>query len=385
MAELGFIEEFTDGLKIYLRPVGLLPNAYLAGQPSFSLGKTGMAFSGCILHWRSRTRGSRSQYVTASDLQEKVLPVVPSSMRSLLEASIAGIVTSPTNISLGQAIDRTLNCSEPQVMGVLNVTPDSFSDGGNFFDSEKAIARGQEMAAAGASIIDVGGESTRPGAEPVWEGDEIDRIAPVIKALAAEGITVSVDTRRAAVMKAALEAGAQIINDVSALTFDNDSLDVVAQSDVPIILMHARGEPRTMQDDPSYDDVLLDVYDYLEGRIAACEQAGIDRSRLILDPGIGFGKRLVQDNGALINGLSLFHSLGCPILLGASRKRFIGAITGVEDAEKRVAGSLAAALEGVRQGVQIVRVHDVAETIEAVKMIQAFRGTAMIDAATQSS
>ena len=235
------------------------------------------------------------------------------------------------------------------------------------------------MVAEGADIIDIGGESTRPGAKPVWEGEEAERVVPVIEALQADGVPLSLDSRHSFVMDKGLKAGAHIINDVSALDYDPDSMAIVAKSDAPVVLMHAQGLPETMQDRPSYQHVLFDVYDYLAGRIAACETAGIARGRIITDPGIGFGKRVVQDNLALILGLPLFLTLGCPVLLGASRKRFIGAITGEEEAGRRMAGSLAAAIKGVELGTQVVRVHDVAETAQALKLVQAFHDAAMMD------
>ncbi|MBO6505604.1 MAG: dihydropteroate synthase [Kordiimonadaceae bacterium] len=263
-------------------------------------------------------------------------------------------------------------------MGVLNVTPDSFSDGGKFVDVHTAVRHARAMAAAGADIIDIGGESTRPGAAPVWEGEEAERVVPVIEALADEGIALSIDSRNALVMEKAIEAGAHIINDVSAFTHDPDSLALASRLNVPVVLMHAQGDPRTMQDDPHYEHVVLDIYDYLAERIAACEAAGIQKANIIIDPGIGFGKRVVRDNMDLINGLMVFQALGCPVLLGASRKRFIGAITGVESAEERVAGSVAAAIMGAEQGANIIRVHDIRETAEAIKMVQAsFDASAM--------
>ncbi|TNE61934.1 MAG: dihydropteroate synthase [Alphaproteobacteria bacterium] len=278
--------------------------------------------------------------------------------------------------------ERRLAFTRPLVMGILNVTPDSFSDGGKFLDHKAAIAHARAMVAMGADIIDIGGESTRPGATPVWEGEEAARVVPVVEALRADGVPLSIDTRHSFVMDKALQAGAHLINDVSALSYDPESLKVMAACDAPVVLMHARGDAA---DQPDYDHVLLDVYDYLAERVAACEAAGIGRERLILDPGIGFGKRVVKDNVALMNGLSLFHTLGCPLLLGASRKRFIGAIANVEAADGRMAGSLAAALHGVRQGVQIFRVHDVAETVQAVRLQQAFQDAAIMDAMPQNS
>jgi dihydropteroate synthase len=250
-------------------------------------------------------------------------------------------------------------------MGIVNVTPNSFSDGGRYLDSGAAIAHALQLESEGADILDIGGESTRPGAQQVDTEEECRRVLPVIAAIASRArIPVSIDTRKAGVMLRAADAGARIINDVSALTHDPGSLAAAAKTGLPVILMHAQGDPRTMQDDPRYDDVVLDVYDWLEARIAVCEQAGIPRERLIVDPGIGFGKTLAH-NLSLLAGLSTFHGLGCPVLLGASRKTFIGKLLGVPPGE-RLPGSLAAALIGADQGVQIVRVHDVAATRQAL-------------------
>jgi dihydropteroate synthase len=229
------------------------------------------------------------------------------------------------------------------------------------------------MALDGAALLDIGGESTRPGAAEVPVAEEIARTEPVIAALRGAGLPLSIDTRKAEVARAALAAGAAIVNDVSALTFDAGLAGVVAAAGVPLVLMHAQGTPATMQDAPVYDDVLLDVYDWLEARIAAAEAAGIARGRIVVDPGIGFGKTAAH-NLALIRGLSLFHGLGCPLLLGASRKRFIGMISGEERADRRVAGSLAVALAGAAQGAQLLRVHDVAETRAALALARAISG-----------
>jgi dihydropteroate synthase len=272
--------------------------------------------------------------------------------------------------------ERTVRLDQPQVMAILNPTPDSFSDGGQFADAESAAAAGADMAAQGAAIVDVGGESTRPGAKPVWGGDEIERIAPVIRQLAAGGAAVSVDTRKADVMTAALEAGARMINDVSALTYDDRSTGVIAAAGVPVVLMHHQGDPQTMQDDPRYDDVLVEVYLWLEERIAAAEAAGIPREKIVVDPGFGFGKN-VAHNLELMNGLALLHSLGCPIVVGASRKRTIGALSGEAPADKRLAGSIAFALKAVEQGAQLVRVHDVFETVQALKVWRGLRDQAL--------
>lgn len=279
-----------------------------------------------------------------------------------IPAEVLARLTAPRADLAGLALDT------PRLMGILNVTPDSFSDGGDHFTPEAAVAHARAMQAAGADILDVGGESTRPGAAEVPVAEEIARTGPVIAALRAAGAApVSIDTRKAEVAQAALAAGARIVNDVSALGFDPGMAAVVAASGAPVCLMHAQGTPATMQADPRYDDVLLDVYDYLAGRVAEAEAAGIDRARILIDPGIGFGKTAAH-NLALLRRLSLFHALGCPILLGVSRKRFIGSIGGAPAAKDRMPGSVALALAGIAQGAQIVRVHDVAETRQALQL-----------------
>lgn len=261
-----------------------------------------------------------------------------------------------------------LPLARPHLMGILNVTPDSFSDGGLFLRFEAAVMQARRMAAH-ADIIDVGGESTRPGATEVPAAEEIARTAPVIAALREAGLDlpISIDTRKAEVAAAALAAGAGIVNDVSAFGFDPALAGVTARAGAPVILMHSPGDPATMQDDPAYDDVLLDVFDHLAERIARAEAAGIARGRIAVDPGIGFGKTL-QHNLALLARLSLYHDLGVPVLLGASRKRFIGTLSAEPDAAKRMPGSLAVALAGVAQGVQMIRVHDAAETRQALAL-----------------
>jgi dihydropteroate synthase len=272
--------------------------------------------------------------------------------------------------------DRTIRLDQPQVMGIVNATPDSFSDGGQFDDSADAASAGARMSEAGAAIVDVGGESTRPGAKPVWEGDEIERIEPVIRQLAAGGVAVSVDTRKADVMAAALKAGARMVNDVSALTYDDRSANTVATAGVPLVLMHHKGAPETMQDSPSYGDVVVEVYEWLEERIAAAEEAGIERSKILVDIGFGFGKT-VAHNLELMNNLALFHSLGCPLVVGASRKRTIGALSNEAPADQRLGGSIAFALKAVEQGAHVLRVHDVPETVQALKIWRGLRDQAL--------
>ena len=272
--------------------------------------------------------------------------------------------------------DRVVRLDQPQVMAILNVTPDSFSDGGRFAEAGPAIEGGVDMSSAGAAILDVGGESTRPGANPVWAQDEIDRVSPVIERLAAGGAAVSIDTRKSEVMSAALQAGARMVNDVSALTFDSRSAETIAAAGVPLVLMHHLGPPETMQQDPRYEDVLVEVYLWLEERIAAAEVAGIARANILVDPGFGFGKT-VAHNLELMNGLALLHSLGCPLVVGASRKRTIGALSNEAPAEQRLGGSIAFALKAVEQGAHVLRVHDVAETVQALRIWRGLRDQAL--------
>lgn len=271
---------------------------------------------------------------------------------------------------------KQLNCpnsivdlSSPQVMGILNVTPDSFSDGGKFAHFDHALDQVERMIAAGATIIDIGGESTRPGAKDVSEKDELERVIPVLKAIKQKfDVVVSIDTSKASVMKAAIESGADIINDVRALQ-NEGCLAVLANSDVPICLMHMQGLPRTMQNEPTYSNVVDDIILFFEQRINACVDAGIAKERLILDPGFGFGKTLAQ-NFHLLANLSAFEKLDCPILAGISRKSMIGNLLN-RDVEQRLAGSLSTAIVAVQQGAKIIRVHDVEETVDAIKILKA--------------
>ena len=273
--------------------------------------------------------------------------------------AVLAALTAPRAPLLGLGLDQ------PRVMGIVNATPDSFSDGGSY----DGAAQARLLAAEGADILDIGGESTRPGALEVSAPDEIARIAPVIAA--GRGLAaISVDTRKAAVAQAALAAGAGMVNDVSGLDFDPALAGVVAGAGAPICLMHAQGIPATMQDNPSYDDVLLDVYDALAQRVTRALSAGIPRDRIVIDPGIGFGKTEAH-NLAILQRISLFHGLGCAVLLGVSRKRFIGSIGGAGAATDRFAGTLAVTLAGIAQGIQIHRVHDVAQTRQGIALWRA--------------
>lgn len=249
-------------------------------------------------------------------------------------------------------------------MGVVNVTPDSFSDGGHFLNHDKAIEHGLRLISEGADMLDIGGESTRPGAIPVAAAEEKRRILPVIEALAGQMRWISVDTRHAETMEVALAAGATIINDVSALRHDPRSVAVIAEASVPVILMHMQGTPETMQKNPKYNNVIKDIHDFFEERIKFCETNRIERENIVLDPGIGFGKTLEQ-NLLILKNLKDFSDLGCPLCLGVSRKSFIGKLSNDAEAKDRLAGSIAGALWGLSHDVDIMRVHDVRETKQA--------------------
>jgi dihydropteroate synthase len=263
---------------------------------------------------------------------------------------------------------HTVELDRPIVMGILNVTPDSFSDGGKYGDAASAIAQGRQTAVDGAAIVDVGGESTRPGAAPVPEAEELRRVIPVIEALAHDGLVVSIDTRHPQVMRAAIAAGAAMVNDVAALR-EPGALEVVAEARVAVCLMHMQGEPGTMQASPHYDNVVAEVIAFLAARARACEKAGIARERIVVDPGFGFGKTLMH-NLELLRALPELAALGYPVLVGLSRKSSLGTITG-RPAGDRLPASLAAALAAVARGAAIVRVHDVRETIDAINVWRA--------------
>ena len=289
-------------------------------------------------HIEVLTRGADPRIIAAGDAPTEVLDRL----------------TTPRADFAGLSLDQ------PRLMGILNVTPDSFSDGGQFDGAGRAIARANAMVDAGADILDIGGESTRPGAAEVPREVEIARTAPVIRALREGGMItpISIDTRKADVAAEALNAGADIVNDVSALRFDPHLAKVAAEAGAPVILMHAQGTPETMQDNPTYDDVLLDIYQSLDASVARAEAAGIPHSRIVVDPGIGFGKTDAH-NHAVLGRISLFHGLGCGVLLGVSRKGFIGRAAGIPRAEDRDAASAALGLWAVTQGIQLLRVHDI--------------------------
>lgn len=258
----------------------------------------------------------------------------------------------------------------PQIMGVLNITPDSFSDGGQYNTVAGSYARAEQMLNEGVDIFDIGGESTRPGAQAVSIQEELDRILPVIEAIKPLGKSISVDTRRTQVMQAVLELGVNIINDVNALQ-ESQALETVAKTNADICLMHMQGQPKTMQEQPAYSDVVNEVVQFLQARIDACQARGIDASRIIIDPGFGFGKTLAH-NLQLLSNLKQFKQLGCRILIGLSRKSMFGHITG-KPVEDRFASSLAATVVGLLQGVDIVRTHDVAGTLDAIQVLSALK------------
>ena len=319
--------------------------------------------------------GVRSgKWLIPIDRVEGFIAALSDTQATAVRQTIARTVSPRAPLTLGE---RTIRLDQSQVMGILNMTPDSFSGGSDHLsDPAAAASQAVAMSASGAAIIDIGGESTRPGAASVWEQDEIARVVPVIEALRHSGTALSLDTRKGAVMTAGLAVGAHMINDVSALLFDDQALGIVAASGAPIVLMHFPGTANDPHSKASYSDPLIEVYDWLSHRIDAVVAGGIARDRIIVDPGIGFGKA-VAVNLAILNGLALFHGLGCPILLGVSRKRLIGALSNEAPVEQRLGGSIALALKGVEQGAQIIRVHDVPETIQALHIARGMRDAAL--------
>ncbi|MGD9855454.1 MAG: dihydropteroate synthase [Planctomycetaceae bacterium] len=262
----------------------------------------------------------------------------------------------------------------PWIMGILNMTPDSFSDGGQFVEVNAAVERGLELVQQGADLLDLGGESTRPGSEPVPEAEELRRVIPVIERLAGQVETpLSIDTTKSAIAREALAAGATIINDVSALTFDPKMAEVCAASDCGVIIMHMQGTPRTMQDDPRYTNVVAEIVAYLDERIASLGQRGIDRERIVVDPGIGFGKTAAH-NVEILSHMAAFHALGRPVLIGHSRKRFLGQLLG-RKLDERTSGTLGVAIALAQQGTEILRVHDVAAVKDAITAWRAIAGS----------
>lgn len=369
------------GARLYLRPIWFADTP--VGLPEGTAQRLAgglIWFTGLEILWigADGARGKAQLPVAAfADWQARL----PEDQAQRAATLFAGLVAPRPALELGE---RVLRFDSPHVMGILNMTPDSFSDGGKLIgDPEKAADAGFAMQLAGVSIVDVGGESTRPGAQPVWEGDEIARVVPVIERLVKSGIVVSTDTRKAAVMEAALAAGAHIVNDVTGLTHDPRAIEVVAAAGCPVVLMHTP----SAGEDPHGGKVdyrgggasVMDttVFDWLEARIATCLAAGISRTKIIIDPGIGFGKALADD-ARVVNQLALFHGLGVPVLFGASRKRMIGALSNAAPVADRLGGSLALAMKAFEAGAQIVRVHDVPETVQAARVWRGLRDSALV-------
>jgi dihydropteroate synthase len=361
--------------KLYIQPLTFAPSpqAFLGDAVRLAGGMVYAREFAVIL--RRDGKVAERAIATVANIDE-VLTQLPDELGPEAEAQWANLRMAHPPMQLGE---RTIRLDQPQVMGILNVTPDSMSDGGQFLDKpEAAAAHAADMLEAGAAIIDVGGESTRPGATAVWEGDELKRVIPVIERCVAMGAAVSIDSRRPAVMEAALAAGAQILNDVSALRHDPRSLELAAANGKPVILMHAPGEGDDLHADASYANVVLDVFDWLAAARDRAIEGGVDRARIILDPGIGFGKSLA-DNLALVNALPLFHAIGQPLLLGASRKRTIGALSNEAPAHQRLGGSVALAVAGMNAGVQVLRVHDVFDTVQARNVWRGMRDAVLTD------
>lgn len=360
---------------IYIRPIGFAPG------PQHEDGNAIRLAGGMVYAHRFAVmlRGSgkvKQRWLSDVHGMEEVLAGLPDEVSEDARQQWANLAKSHLPLECGA---RTVRLDQPQIMGILNVTPDSFSDGGEFLDNPEAgRAHASAMLEAGAAIIDIGGESTRPGAAATWEGDEKDRILPAVEYCASMGAAISIDTRRAGVLEAALEAGAHIANDVSAMRHDPRSLELAARSGCPVVLMHAPGDGNDLHANADYANVVFDVFDWLRERRDTAIAAGVSADKIILDPGIGFGKSLA-DNLALLNALPMFHALGQPLLLGASRKRMIGALSNEAPVEDRLGGSIALAIAGMNAGAQILRVHDVAASVQARNVWRGMRDAALTD------
>ncbi len=348
---------------IYLEPIGLLYGD--VAREAISLGAAlplagGAIAFGAVRLWEGEPGRMKHAIVRTTTIQA----IEENRVKELLER-----IAAPRAPIAGVSMDG------PRIMGIVNVTPDSFSDGGDYSEPSAAIDRANALSMQGADFVDIGGESTRPGAEPVSAEEEARRILPVLTGLAALQAPISIDTRKPEIMREAAKARADIINDISALTYAPDSLQTAAELKKPVVLMHAKGDPKTMQENPSYGDVVVEVYDFLEARIEAAVAAGVARESLIADPGIGFGKTSAH-NAFLLRHVSIFHGLGVPLLLGASRKRSLQEATGASESEGRLAASVAAAIDAASQGVQILRAHDVEPTRQALAVWSWLRGAA---------
>lgn len=375
--------QVPSGARLYLRPIWFVDSPVGLAESDFRRLAGGLIwFQAVEARWVTIEGEAGKAQIPLSDFADWQARL-PDALGARATSLMAALISPRVPLTLGE---RIIRFDTPQVMGILNMTPDSFSDGGKLIDApDRAADAGFAMQLAGASIIDVGGESTRPGADVVWEGDEIARTVPVIERLARSGIVVSIDTRKASVMEATLAAGAGIVNDVTGLTHDPRGLDVVAQAGCPVMLMHSP----SAGEDPHGGAVKykagavggaavdLEIFDWLEARIAACVAAGVDRAKIIVDPGIGFGKAL-QDDTRIVNNLALYQALGVPLLFGASRKRMVGALTNGAPVPERLGGSVALALKAIDQAAQIVRVHDVQESVQAARVWRGLRDAALV-------
>lgn len=357
--------------RLYCRPTCFVDRPHELDDDCLRIADTMVWFA--AWHISLRDEGVVKSAIVAVPEFADWVAAMPDHLVAMAGAQRAGVLRPRGALQLGE---RTVRLNEPQLMGILNVTPDSFSDGGKHVDQAAAIDAGFALASAGAAIVDIGGESTRPGAPLVWEGDEIQRVEAVVSGLAKGGVAVSIDTRKAAVMEAALAAGATIVNDISALRYDDRAMEVVAAAGCPVVLMHTPSAKSDPHEGGGYDHVLFDVYDLLAARVAACIAGGIDPAKIIVDPGLGFGKG-VGDNLALINGLALLHTLGCPLLFGASRKRMIGALDNEAPADQRLGGTVALHYQAAMQGAQLLRVHDIAENRQALRVWRGLRDAAL--------
>jgi dihydropteroate synthase len=371
---------------VYIRPIGT------ATSPQSEDGNALRLAGGMVYASRfaviTREDGVTAARQLASPAEmDALLGTLPDDVQAEARQQWANLAKVHAPLTLGE---RIIRLDQPQIMGILNVTPDSFSDGGQFLESpnrnnpeagqspDAAQNHASAMLEAGAALVDVGGESTRPGAAKVWEGDEIERVRPAIAALKMMGAAITIDTRNAATMEAALDGGAHMVNDVSALRHDPRSLAVVAERGCPVILMHAPSSGDNPHEDANYSAAAFDVFDSLKALRDRAIAAGIDADKIWLDPGIGFGKSL-GDNLAILNALPMFHGLGCPLLIGLSRKRMIGALSSEEDADQRLGGSILLAGLAMSAGAQILRVHDVAETVQARNVWRGSRDAALTE------
>ena len=360
---------------IYIRPIGFASGPQCEHGNAIRLAG-GMVYASRFAVILRRDGSVVERWLASPDTIAQVLGGLPDEVGAEAEAQWANLRRAHPPLELGA---RTVRLDQPQIAGIHNVTPDSFSDGGSFADPAAGRGHAAAMVEAGAAILDIGGESTRPGAKPVWEGDEIARVVPAVEGCAAMGAAVSVDTRKSAVMEAALDAGAQMVNDVSGLAFDPRSAEVIAARGCPVVLMHAPGaRDENLHEGGDYASVVFEVFDQLRARRDAAVAAGVAPEKIILDPGIGFGKSLA-DNAALVNALPLFHALGHPLMLGASRKRMIGALSNEAPAGERRGGSVALAVVAMDAGVQFLRVHDVPETVQARNVWRGLRDAALTD------